>query len=277
MSVVGGLPGAPPAERPARRGRRLSRLTGRDLEAYLVAGTALVVGLLGLIDLADPGTVSAVTLAALGLLVFDTMLGRRQLRRVRSDLSTLGAALRAGGTATSADRVLQESVPGSAFDLGRAGDLRLVGVTLNRTVRNHLAELRRQLAAGGMLKVMIIDPDGPAAREAARRHGFDEDAEVFEHRLQPTLDLLRHLADTAGGRLEVRLLGFVPAFGLIMIDPETAGGRVLVDIYSHRPDGREAVVAMTAERDPIWFHHFRQEFDRIWQRGRPITFDHQPC
>ncbi|WDZ86915.1 hypothetical protein [Micromonospora cathayae] len=255
----------------SRRTALLRRLTGRELEAYLVSGAALVVGALGLFNVTSPEVVAAATLAVLGVITFDLLTGRRRLRRIESTLRTLAGNLRGDG-ADSVDRLLTPTVPGGAVGVAGARDIRLVGVTLSRTIRNHLDELRQQLAAGATVRVALIDPTGTAPQEAARRNGLDAlgGGEVFEHRIQPTIDLLDYLAaQTAGaGRLEVRLLRFVPAFGMVLVDPEDPGGRIAIDIYSHRPDGREATVTLRAERDPVWYRHFALEFDRIWASGR---------
>ncbi|TDC65679.1 hypothetical protein E1258_04790 [Micromonospora sp. KC207] len=249
----------------------LRRLTGRELEAYLLSGTALVVGALGLLNVTSPDVVSAATLAVLGVITFDLLTGRRRLHAIENSLRTVVDSLRTEGVG-SVDRLLNAAVPGAAVGLAGARDIRLVGVTLSRTIRSHLDELRQQLVAGATVRVALIDPAGPAPEEAARRNGLNAvgGGEVFEHRIQPTIDLLDYLAaQTAGtGRLEVRLLTFVPAFGMVMVDPEEPVGRISIDIYSHRPDGREAMVTLRADRDPVWYRHFAREFDRIWAEGR---------
>ena len=58
---------------------------------------------------------------------------------------------------------------GISWTVDRARDIRLVGVTLSRTVRTHLPALTRCLAAGGTVRVVVIDPDSGAEQEAARR------------------------------------------------------------------------------------------------------------
>ncbi|WP_431904100.1 hypothetical protein [Micromonospora carbonacea] len=262
---VSGTPDGP------RAGSLLRRPSGRDLEAYLLSGTALVVGALGLLNVTSPDLVSTTTLAVLGVITFDLLTGRRRLRTIEHSLRTVVDSLRTE-RADSVDRLLTAAVPGTAAGLAGARDIRLVGVTLSRTIRSHLDELRQQLAEGATVRIALIDPASPAPQEAARRNGLNAagGGEVFEHRLQPTIDLLDYLAaQTAGtGRLEVRLLTFVPAFGMVLVDPEEPAGRISIDIYSHRPDGREAMVTLRADRDPVWYRHFAREFDRIWAEGR---------
>jgi hypothetical protein len=146
-------------------------------------------------------------------------------------------------------------------------------VTLSRTLRNLVDELQRRAVAGAVVKVALIDPTGSAADEVARRSTIPSRAEMYRNRLRSSVDLLRELAETPGaaGRIEVRFLDFVPAFGLLLIDPQSPGGRIHVDIYSHSSASGDAVFTVLPHRDGEWFQHFQTEFDSIWDHGRPAA------
>jgi hypothetical protein len=125
---------------------------------------------------------------------------------------------------------------------------------------------------GGTARIAVIDPGREVTAEAARRSTVPGSAEIFAHRLVPTLDLLRELAATPGrGRVEIRLLDFVPAFGLLMVDGRQPHGHLHVDIYSHTFGGREPALVVRAAHDQVWYEHFAAEFERIWSAGRAIA------
>ncbi len=229
----------------------------RSLDLIITLIVAITVGVLGMIDVAGGPILAGATLATLGVLTMSTLTGRTQLQ-------TLIDLTRRLADHPSADRMLTTSTSAVDVDLSGAGDIGIIGVTLNRTVRNHLTDLRRCLERGGRVRIAVIDPDGAVTAEAARRCTA-ESAEIFSHRLRPTLDLLATLA--GAGRLEVRRLAFVPAFGLLTVD----GREVHVDIYSHAMGGREPALALRADRDPQWSRHFLNEFDHIWTAGRPAN------
>lgn len=155
--------------------------------------------------------------------------------------------------------------------LDGAADVRLVGVTMSRTLRNQLHALEQRLAAGATVRIAVIDPNPGTLAEAARRCTLPDSPAVFQKRLEPTMGLLRQLADRSPGRFHVRLLAFVPAVGLILIDPLTEHSRIHVDLYSHHPSAREPSMAVCADRNPHWYRHFLNQFDRIWATGRQLT------
>jgi hypothetical protein len=243
----------------------------RHLDLYLTALVSGVVGVLGMLDLAGSGVVTAATLATLGVVAAATVTSRLQMSRLNATTSELATLARQGlDGAPTADRLLSVSRSGIDTGLGTPAEIAISGVTLSRTLRNHLTELRACLQRGGVVRIAVIDPAGGVLAEAARRSTIPDSPEIFAHRLRPTVDLLQELAATAlPGRLEVRLLDFVPAVGLLMIDPAEAHGQVQVDIYSHRFAAPEPTLPLHAGRDHVWYRHFRREFEQIWSAGRP--------
>jgi len=143
-------------------------------------------------------------------------------------------------------------------------------VTLNRTVRNHAAAIAQCLERGGTVRVAVIDPDSDVLGKAARRSTTPDAPQIFAHRLRPTLALLDELAAAPGrGRIEVRLLDFVPAFGLLAVNGRRSNGRLHVDIYSHAFGGDDPALTLEAGRDHTWYQHFLGEFEQIWDAGHP--------
>jgi hypothetical protein len=246
----------------------------KDIDVYATAIVALTVAVLGLLNIVNTSIVVATTLATLTLVATSALASRNQVSGLDSSVRALARLVsQTAYTTSTADRLLSTSTSGAAVEMTGAGDIRLVGVTLSRTIRNRAGELERRLAGGARIKIALIDPTSTAPKEAARRCTIPDDAQIFEHRLKPTLDLLQKLARTpqALGCLEVRFLRFVPSFGLTMIDPCSPTGRVYVDIYSHRSTAAEPVLSLGADSDPRWYRHFVQEFDRIWDIGRPAN------
>lgn len=234
--------------------RLLRRLHDADIEAYLTIGVVVAIGLLNLLGVVDSQVVSTATLSILALLAFSFLRGHRAAGPDRTHLPATGLA-------------------GPGHTPAAARDIRLVGVSLNRTVRDNVSALQRCLRAGGSVRVVIIDPAGDTPDEAARRNGLPARTGIFQHRVRPTVDLLRTLVAAPGtpARLEVRGAPFVPAFGLTMVDPDAGHGWLSVDIYSHRPGGREPSLTFTAAHHPRWYEHFRAEFDQIWAQARPLV------
>lgn len=238
---------------------------GQNLEIYTTALLSLVLAVLGALGTVGSEVLSAAVLATLALLAGGMLVSRRQVAELTAEVRARGR-----GEVSAAD-FLGTDKPGLVEQVRTAEDIRIVGVTLSRTMRNLVDELQRRAVAGAVVKVALLDPAGSAPEEAARRSTIPDRAEMYRNRLRSSVDLLRELAETPGveGRVEVRFLGFVPAFGLLLLDPQQPGGRIHVDIYSHSSASGDAVFTVLPHREDLWFRHFRTEFDSVWEHGRP--------
>jgi hypothetical protein len=231
----------------------------QSLDLVATIAISLTIGALGMLDLADGPLLSGAILATLGVLAAGSLHSRFQL-------GGLLELTRRVVETPPADRLLHSS---TSADLAEATEIDIIGVTLNRTVRNHAAAIRQCLRRGGRVRVAVIDPHGPVLGEAARRSTAPDAGEIFAHRLRPTLDLLDELARTPGrGRMEIRLLDNVPAVGLLAVNAGRPDGHLHVEIYSHVFGGTDPALALRAGRDHTWYQHFLGEFDQIWAAGR---------
>lgn len=240
--------------------------SGKNLEIYLTAAIALVVGVLGVFSIVKPEIVGAATLATLALVAVNALGPRHQVADLESrvaDLNRLVEAKLAGDSFLTTERKgLDERV-------ARAGDIRFAGVTLSRTVRAHVDDLRKALGRGASVRVLLIDPKGTVPEEAARRSTISDHSDVFEHRVTSTIYLLQDLKEA----IEVRFMPFVPAFGLVLLDADDDDGVIHVELGTHSAAGRDPVFTLTPRRDHFWFEHFKAEFDRMWEVSREATED----
>ncbi|MEJ3748004.1 hypothetical protein WEI85_32525 [Actinomycetes bacterium KLBMP 9797] len=252
----------------------------RNLEIYITALLAVGLGLLGAFDVVDDRAVAATTLATLALLALSNLAGRHQQDDLRASIGALTTAVhQAIHTDVPVDRVLAVKAPALDEDLRAATDIRLVGVTLSRTVRDMVGPLDRRLRAGAVVRVIVIDPDSAAPLEAFARTLGVTSPDFYRPRVDSTIEILSALALLPGtaGRIEVRLLPFVPTFGMYLVDPGTADGRIYVELYQHRSLEPNPCFGLRAERDGHWYGFFVNQFDTLWESARPVPLALPPA
>jgi len=243
------------------------------MEIYVTAALSLTLGLLGVLVVVRPVVIAAATLGTLALLTASGLSSRHQIDDLHSSVRSLTAAVNDAVHADPpVDRFLAVKAPALDDDLRTAEDIRLVGVTLSRTVRDLVGPLDRRLRAGASLRVVIIDPDSSAPVEAVARTLGVTSPEFYRPRVASTLDILAALASLPGtaGCIEVRLLPFVPTFGMYLIDPTTPDGRVYVELYQHRSLEPNPCFGLRGERDGRWYGFFVNQFDTLWDCARPV-------
>ncbi|MEW2429757.1 hypothetical protein AB0877_17240 [Micromonospora sp. NPDC047644] len=243
---------------------------GRNADLYIAVLVAAVVAVLGVLSVVDAGVIAAATLAVLAVIATSVLAGRHQTEAIGRALDHL--AIEADGP-LPASRFLLARMPGLDAEAATASDIGLVGVTLTRTVRDLLPVLERRLAAGGRVRVLLIDTESSAGVEAVARSRKADAADFYRHRVAATEDLLRVVASTSpdGSRLELRLLPFVPTFGMCLLDPKEPHGRIHVEIYQHRTLASDPCFTLQAGRDGHWYALFQGQFETLWECGRPIV------
>jgi len=245
---------------------------GRNLEVYLTIFVSLAISVLGALNVVQAEVVATVTLATLALLALSTINNREQIAAFQKQVETLSALVEENvlGKIRAESFFLAEE-PRYEDKFQRAKNIYIAGTTLTRTVTNYLGVFEQRLKEGASIRIVIIDPNGDAAKQAAVRSYGVKDDDFYRNRIKPTLDLLNILASLPDlkGRLELRFLPYMPSFGLVLVDPDTADGNIYVEIYQHKSLEPHPSFLLNARRDEKWYRFFRHQFETLWSSARP--------
>jgi hypothetical protein len=153
-----------------------------------------------------------------------------------------------------------------------ATDLLLIGVSLDRTLRNAYTPLETFLNRRGRLRVLVIDPklDWPikvADRRAYHEHGIEQ----RRAHIEASIKSFCQLRERTGGNVEIRVTEDPLTFGATMIDGSelTNETRIVIQHYSYKK--RDATepnpVFVVRPSDRVWFADFREEVENLWHDG----------
>ncbi|MEV0587504.1 hypothetical protein [Nonomuraea sp. NPDC050310] len=231
----------------------------RNLEAYALAAAAFVCAVVTAVDdVLSENLRWAVVLGGIALLVYRLTLPPERLDR---------------DAVRPADRLSFEGEPLSQL-FGKAKDVRIYAPTgVNLLSAQNCQMLWNGLLAkrGGSLQVIVLDPEaaeGLRLAEAQLDGSEEHQVQGLREGLAGTLGRLERMRDP--DRVAYRLLGFNPGFSLVLIDPRTRHGRVIVEFHGVR---NESIVArmhleLTKEAHPRWFAYWFRQFERLWELAR---------
>ena len=241
---------------------------GHNIELYVTVTLSLCIAVLTAFSVVNNAVVSGTILAVLALLAVSGLETRHRSEEAGRQLEQLAASLSGD---VPADRFLKARMPALEEDMAAAADIGLVGVTLARTVRDLLPVLDRRLRRGASVRVLVIDKDSPAQTEALARSRGADSPDFYQHRLASTIDLLGVLASVAQDEsaLQLRLLPYVPTFGMCLIDPAETYGRIHVEVYQHQTIEQNPSFSLRADRDSHWYQLFARQFETLWSSGQP--------
>ena len=241
--------------------RIIAWVTHRDSDLYLLlvlSGITFVLQLFG-------GNV-ILTLSAAMLCSFSV-----SILRLRRSIGSLGEG-RSGLSAV----FLETAPPDVAARIERASSLCLVGVSLDRTVRNVLGSLERYLQSGHTLRVVVVNPERLDLIEVAdRRAPFPHGVDQRRSHILFSIDSLAKLAGRTGGKVEIGLIDDPLTFGAVMIDSEPAGKDpwILVQHYSYKKIYAQEAnpIFWLTEADGIWFKGYREEIGNLYRDAKPYS------
>lgn len=237
--------------------RSLIRVISDDnLDLYLLGTVALVFTVLGITGISDVKTTSAVVVALLALLALSQIRSRRLLEEIRTES-------RGGPNALFA----QEFPADLDTRRARAHDILLIGLSMAR-VQGMRSDMTAILAAGGRIRVLVLDPTNePLIETADERIAQSLRLGKAGERIMATLDDLATMRERMGGRLETRVSSSIPSSGFTCLDVAGPNGLVCVQHYEYRHNGESAPIFSLRPSDGHWYKHFVDEAERLWDAG----------
>jgi hypothetical protein len=237
----------------------------RFVDAYSAAFVAFVLAVLSLIGDIVPDQVRwAVLLAGVGLLVLRGTIPESSQHTI--------------------DDILHDRF---AFDenplpdvLKNAKEIWIFAPTAVNLLSVHNCELLRTgilKKAGGVVRVVVLDPTEEAAVQIATRQlddALDYPVQNFGSSLQTTLRLLHAVASwNLIGTFEYRVLTYNPGFSLVAIDPSARNGRVIVEFHGFHNEATSSRmhIEITRSQSGHWYEYWTEQFDRIWHAAHILT------
>lgn len=144
----------------------------------------------------------------------------------------------------------------------------IIGVSLERTIRNNYAALEEKLRRGDSIRVLVVDPNSAASEIAANRVYVNVDVERTRNGIQATLKSLSNLKQTTLGKLEIRIVDYPPSVGGFVMDPETAQGVLYLKHYTFKMPDEDIPRFVLRPKDGYWYKFFTQQAQILWKNGR---------
>jgi hypothetical protein len=226
---------------------------GRNLEHYITLVFITIILALDIFNLASPDILTEITLAVLALVVFTSLSTREGIEQLSEKLIK----------PQNADDFFWRSKRSIEPDLSQAKYIGFVGASLSRTLRDYSAILEERLKVGAKVRIVLMDPNSTAPEQAVLRSKGVSSRQFYIDTLRPTLERVGMLSNSSD-RVELGLLPYKPAFGMVVIDPDEPYGKIVIEMYPHHSDSFAPTFELQPNRDLHWYKHFREQFDNLW-------------
>jgi hypothetical protein len=211
----------------------------------------------------------------LGLLAVSGLWDRnRRLKRIE-ELSEESRDLvkRFTGKRVRAEDFYQSGRQLSGDALRSANTILISGITLVGTTKEYSNILIQRLQANARIRIIIVEPEESVLQQIVFRSWGETTADYYLSRLETVEELINNIRKITGGsgKIELGHLPFIPAFGMVMLDPDQPHGICYVEIYHHRSAEPSPAFTLRAADDPLWFEFFRKQFGLLWEACRVET------
>jgi len=167
----------------------------------------------------------------------------------------------------SADKFFQRNVRPTNEFFSNASLVDLAGITLGKTTLEFTNILRQRLIAGANIRIILIDTSSEVLNQTVIRSWSSTTPEYYKKRIDTTSSLIEIVGSTprATGSLQIGYLPYVPSFGIIMTDADSPKGAAFIEIYHHNSNDPSPAFEVTANKDPYWFHFYKEQFELMWK------------
>lgn len=233
---------------------------GENIDLYLTIVVAIALATLNLLGIVPVTSLTALVLALLGLL-FVAQLGTRHKLEELHDLVVIASG--------QAQPFLEEFPPDFGARLAAARELWLTGTHHSAALTAYYQILEDKVRSGGTLRVLLVDPNGPASKMAAMRFAGTVDADHERVRIRASLETLGTLRAVAPGRVLIRVIDFPVDYTAYVLDPDSSNGMIYVERSTFKTSGgARKPKSVYRRRDARWFEHLRAEVGHLWDSGK---------
>ena len=154
----------------------------------------------------------------------------------------------------------------------------LLGYSYINVMRNRQNFIIQLLRDGVQIRLVIVDPEKTAGTLSRENMDVDD----LRRDVNVTLSIVANISEEAKkykGKIEVRLINWLPSCGLIITDPDSLKGKTWVSIYPIYPSVPKSEIPhfiLTHSEDEYWSKAYSNHFNRLWSKAYPPSSQYQP-
>lgn len=245
------------------------------LDFYVTVILAFVIATMGIAGIADQAIISSAILATLGLISYSLIRNRRQDEEIRSKLLEISVTERLSEKFFTQDfrvRDLKEQI-------SQAKEIIFWGLTFTKTVEDLTSPILQALKKEEeyKLRFLLIEHDSTATEMAAFRNNLRRQKSKVNELVERTLTRLAEINDATSnskGKLEVRVVNYLPPWTMIAINPNTFDGFMSIRLTTFGiPNDERPHFELNHREDEYWFKFFLSQFESVWAEGEKVELD----
>jgi hypothetical protein len=230
--------------------------SGENLDVYLLIFATIGIFVLQLLQMDIGQIFPLVTLFGLSVLAYSALRSRHTLQELTRKL------------VPSANSVFLEDFDSNLKrDFESGSTIWLVGVSLSRTIRANYSVLEKKLQRGDSIRVLLVNPEGPASEIASSRPYPKMGVVQTQRHIRDTLSYLCRLRQSTSGKIEIRTIQNPLTYGVIATNPDSQNGVLYCELFPFQTVGNTLPKFILRAKDGQWYEFFKKELENLWDHG----------
>ena len=199
-----------------------------------------------------------VLLASLGILCISVIKGEHNFQKLFHSINKEQSLFKNDFPSTMREQIIN------------AEDLFLIGVTLSRTIKTYNSAFIKKVKKGERIRVLLIDPVGPAVDLAETRNYGRMDPNRTRQEIKSSINDLLEIKKYNPGYLSIRTIKNPLTHGVISINPHLSGGILFLENYPYKTIGGSIPKFILQQGIDYWYDFFLEEAEILWNHGKEV-------
>lgn len=229
---------------------------GDNIDLYIAVIIAISLAVLNILGITPLSSLPPITLAVLGLLAISTLGNRHQVEKLMEQMNQPSGSL-----------FLEDHPDSYKNDFLNSSEILLIGVTLDRLIRNKYSVIESKLRKGDRIRFLLVHPEGAACEIAVKRMYIKTKVDNVRELIRNSISSLNQLKRIAPNNLEIRTIQDPLTFGGVMMNTTSAKGILYIAHHPQRNVGRSQPKFVLHAKDGHWYEFFKLEVEAMWDAG----------
>lgn len=238
----------------------LLRIPYKDFYMTIIAGiSAILASIFGWLK--DPVALVAFIASIITLISFTLLNLRKKINTIHRDI-----------LAPRKEILLREfPIEILEKEIDRADSIFIIGVMLDRLVRDRYTKLEKKLISGASIRLLLVDPDDYSADIASIRPYTDNDPDRLKRRIKDNLISIKNLKKITSGDLMVRLIKYPNSIGGYFINTPNPEGVIFLAHYSFKMRDDTSPKLVLSANDGYWYSFFSEQAEVLWNNAEDYS------
>jgi len=144
----------------------------------------------------------------------------------------------------------------------------MIGVTLRGTSKKYYIELEKKARSGNSINFLLVDPNCFATVTTVTKRGYwQTDPNRMQGDIIGTINDLCKLKNIPGNKVEIRVIDYPIAYGVIIAKNNNSSDVLFVEHYPYKTKDN-SVPKFILHHGSFWYSLYESEIMNLWSSGR---------